>query len=80
MNIHSVFEDKLVATVKGLPTNKVVELISYAEYLKGKENWKERFQSFLSQVENKLDNITEEEIYQEIQEVRAVHGRKTRKT
>lgn len=78
MEAHRVFEDKLVSAVKDLPTNKVIELISYAEYLKGKENWRERFQVFLSKVEDKLDNITEEDISREIQEVRTIHGRKTR--
>ncbi|MDI6794344.1 MAG: hypothetical protein QME81_16015 [bacterium] len=73
MQMHNVFEDKLVSTVKNLPMNKVIELISYAEYLKGKEDWRKRFQAFLSKVGDKLDNITEEDIYREIQEVRAIH-------
>ncbi|MBI4651587.1 hypothetical protein HY745_09955 [Candidatus Desantisbacteria bacterium] len=79
MELHRVFEDRLMSTVKDLPTNKVVELINYAEYLKGKENWKIKFRAFLSKVENKLDNITEEDIQKEIQEVRANYGKKNRK-
>ncbi|MBU1486956.1 hypothetical protein KKH56_02750 [bacterium] len=79
MQAHRVFEEKLVSTVKNLPINKVMELISYAEYLKEREGLKERFQAFLSRVEDKLDNITEEEVNREIQEVRTVHGRKIRR-
>ena len=79
MKVHRVFEDKLVSTVKYLPINKMIELISYAEYLKGKENYRKRFDGFLSRVEDKLENITDEDIYREIQEVRAIYGRKTRK-
>lgn len=78
MEAHRAFEDKLVSTVKGLPINKVIELISYAEYLKERENWKERFQVFLSKIEGRLNDITEEDIDREIQEVRAIHGRKSR--
>lgn len=78
MEAHRAFEDKLVSTVKGLPINKVIELISYAEYLKERENWKERFQVFLSKTEGRLNDITEEDIDREIQEVRAIHGRKAR--
>ena len=79
MQVHRVFEDKLASTVKDLPINKVMELISYAEYLKVREGLKERFQAFLSKIEGKLDNVTEEDINQEIQEMRAIHGRKARK-
>ncbi len=76
LDMRKLVKNKLESTIKNLSDDKIIELVSDTEKRKKEKDWKNKFDAFLSKVEEDADGFIDDETRNKIKEARNIHNNK----